>query len=258
MTSTPTVGRPLLAAALLACLVGVPATAAASQKETERIDRTIPFAPGGLLKLKNFSGDIRITASNDDRVVITAIRRGTRERLDEVKLSIEAAARQITISANHRDGWWPRRKSQVVETEFEIAVPARTELDIDAFSSDIRVVGVEDRQTINTFSGGITVRDALGPLQAKTFSGDVHVEVRDGVQSPDLDVKTFSGDITARVGGQASAQVRFNTFSGGLHSDLPLLLESGNRRNLTARLNQGGGSELYFKTFSGDVRIVRE
>ena len=245
-------------AVLSGMLLGVPAHASAEQKTSERIDRTIPFSPGGLLKLKNFSGDIRITASNEEQVVITAIRRGTRERLDEVKLSIEAEPRQITINANQREGWWPRRKSQVVETEFEITVPARTELDVNAFASDIRVVGVEDRQTLHTFSGGITVRDASGPLEAKTFSGDVHLELRDGVQSPDLDVKTFSGDITARVGGNASAQVRFNSFSGGLRSDLPLLLESGNRRNLTARLNQGGGTELYFKTFSGDVRIVRE
>jgi DUF4097 and DUF4098 domain-containing protein YvlB len=51
--------------------------------------------------------------------------------------------------------------------------------------------------------------------------------------------------------------VRFDSFSGGLKSDLPLTLESGNRRNLRARLNNGSGSEMNFKTFSGDVRITK-
>lgn len=242
----------------LAVFAVVPALAVAQQKTLERIERTIPFAPGGLLKLKNFSGDIRIIAGGDDQVVIKAVRRGTRERLEEVKLEIEADARRVTIQANRREGWWPLRKSHVVETEFEIAVPAHTELDLDAFASDIRVTGVEGPLALRAFSGAISVKDVTGPLEAKTFSGDVHLDLREGVQRPDIDVKTFSGDIVARVGGQTSARVRFNTFSGDLRSDLPLLLESGNRRNLTARLNQGGESELFFKTFSGDVRIAKD
>ena len=41
--------------ALVALLLAAPA--AAAQKETEQVDRTIPLAAGGTLKLKNFFGD---------------------------------------------------------------------------------------------------------------------------------------------------------------------------------------------------------
>ena len=37
--------------------------AAAQQKETETVDRTIAFSRGGTLKLKNFSGDVRVTGT---------------------------------------------------------------------------------------------------------------------------------------------------------------------------------------------------
>ena len=45
-------------AALLALIaLGVP-TMAAAGKETERVEKTIAFSPGGTLKLKNFSGKV--------------------------------------------------------------------------------------------------------------------------------------------------------------------------------------------------------
>jgi DUF4097 and DUF4098 domain-containing protein YvlB len=260
MTAISPSGRRRLAGALVLLLfggLGTPAGAAADQKETERVERTIPFAAGGTLRLKNFSGEVRVTGTTADQVVITAVRRATRERLDRVKLDIQVSDGLIAIDANRRESAWRNRNNNVVETDFQIEVPARTELDIHAFSSEVRITGVEGRQKLHTFSGGVTVRAAAAPLQIDTFSGEVRLELREDVGNPDLEVKTFSGDITARVAGTASGRIRFSSFSGGLRSDLPMVLETGSRRRLTARLNQGDGSELYFKTFSGDVRITK-
>ncbi|MFL6278680.1 MAG: hypothetical protein ACJ731_01075, partial [Vicinamibacterales bacterium] len=69
---------------LLIVLVAAPA--AAQRKETETIDRTLAFQSGGTVKLKNFSGDARITGSASNDVVVHAIRKGTREQLDNIKL----------------------------------------------------------------------------------------------------------------------------------------------------------------------------
>jgi hypothetical protein len=55
----------------------------------------------------------------------------------------------------------------------------------------------------------------------------------------------------------SSARVEFNSFSGDLRSDLPLLVHSTSRRNVSADLGGGGGAKLEFKSFSGDVKIVR-
>jgi DUF4097 and DUF4098 domain-containing protein YvlB len=260
MTATSVV-RPAILAALLCALLGPPAATTAfaqsEQKETERVDRTIPFGPGGTLRLKNFSGDITITGSNQGQVVIAAVRRATRERLDSVRLDIRASGSEITIDANKRESSWQNRDNNVVETTFEISVPADTQLDVDAFSSEVRIEGVQGRQKVNTFSGSVVLRGAAGPLELKSFSGDLEFELLDAGAGSDLEAETFSGSIHARMPEQASGMVRFNSFSGALKSDLPLTLESGNRRNLRARLNNGGGSAINFKTFSGDVRITK-
>src|SRR4026209_1338123 len=105
-------------AVLLLALVAAPA--AAQRKESETIDRTLPFQSGGTVKLKNFSGDARITGTTSNEVVIHAVRKGTREQLDNIKLDIQSSGSTIDIEANSRSSGWDRHNDNVVETEFEI------------------------------------------------------------------------------------------------------------------------------------------
>ena len=76
-------------AAALAFTLAIASLASAQSRETEQVDRTVPLQPGGTLKLKNFSGDIRITGADAAEVSIHAIRRATRERLDRIKNSLQ-------------------------------------------------------------------------------------------------------------------------------------------------------------------------
>jgi DUF4097 and DUF4098 domain-containing protein YvlB len=232
----------------------------AAQTETERVDRTIPFTTQGTITLKNFSGNVRITGTSEAQVVINAVRRATRERLDRIKLQIEESGSTLTINANQRDDrddWSDEeRNNNVVETEFDIQVPAGSRLDVNVFSSDVSVTGVIGDQKVHSFSGTLTLVGVRGPIDAKTFSANIRVEV-DGVTEPELQLETFSGDIEARLPGDARGRVRFNSFSGDVQSDLPLMLRSKNRRSLDADLGTGGGRDLVFKTFSGDVTLRR-
>jgi DUF4097 and DUF4098 domain-containing protein YvlB len=242
----------LLAAGFTAVLAS--SAAAAQPKETERVDRTIPFAPGGSLVLKNFSGDIQITGSGGDQVVVKAVRTATRDRLDRIKLDIRVDGSTLRIDANRRDRSYDNDKDNVVKTDFEISVPSQTAIDLDAFSSDVTIDGVEGTQKLHTFSGRITVRNGTGPFTLNSFSGSIDLDLSSAA-SPEIDAETFSGDIEARVPGDAGGDVRFNTFSGDLSSDLPLTLRSGSKKRFSGTLNSRGGNELRFKTFSGDVWI---
>jgi DUF4097 and DUF4098 domain-containing protein YvlB len=121
------------------------------------------------------------------------------------------------------------------------------------FSSDVWVTGVEGEQTVHGFSSALTLRSVKGSVEAKTFSGDIDVELT-GTVEPDLQLETFSGDITARLPEGSQGRVRFNSFSGDIQSDYPLTLRTKSRRTLEANLGSGG-RELRFKTFSGDVSI---
>ena len=221
--------------ALLAALAL--AAPAAAQRDTETIDRSLPMPAGGTLRLKTFSGRVKITGGSGDQLVVHAVRRATRERLDEIKLEITTSGSTIEVDANHR--LVERRNDNVVETDFEITVPAKTRLDIKTFSAPVTVIGVNANQNIDG------------------FSSDVTIESNEWGDGTDIDVNTFSGDVRLRLPASARGNIDFNSFSGRFESDLPVTLNSSSRRNFRGALNGGGNADFRLKTFSGDVFIRR-
>jgi DUF4097 and DUF4098 domain-containing protein YvlB len=223
----------------LALTLLIPTTSASAQKETETIDRTVSIGPNGSLKLKNFSGDVRVTGTTGSDVVIHAVRRATRERLDHIKLEINSSGSSVTIEANKRDSNWEERNNNVVETDFDIKVPVGTQLDLYSFSGRLDVTGVSGR------------------IEAQTFSGDIELNVAGSKQLQGMDVETFSGEIRAKVPADSSATVEFSSFSGSVDSDIPITMRSSRGKRVSGNIGSSSGPTLKFHTFSGDLRITK-
>ena len=229
--------KALLAVALLA-LIGV--STGASFHETERVSRTVSLDPGGTLRLKNFSGRVTITGSDRSDVVVDAVRRADRDRLDRITLDVHKDGDTVVVDANHRErSSWYRRNNNVVETDFDITVPRRTNLDVDVFSAPVTVTGVEGAYKVHTFSSRVRLHEVIWQSRQT------------------IDVHTFSGDVDVQLPASATGSVTFDSFSGRLSSDLPLTLHSSSRRSFTAELGSGGDGRLRFRTFSGSVRLGR-
>ena len=231
--------RILAAFALVLSLV-TPQAALAAQKETETVDRTVSIGDRGTLKLNNFSGDVRITGTSGGDVEIHAVRRASRERLDNIKLEITTNGSTVSIEANKRVPDDKEKNTNVVETDFDIKVPKGTTLNLDSFSGKLEVTGV------------------TGEINAETFSGDIDIDAAAAGQVPPMTAETFSGNIQARVPASASGKVRFNSFSGSVRSDLPIDMGSRTkRRDFSGDIGNGSGPTLRFTTFSGDLRIQK-
>jgi DUF4097 and DUF4098 domain-containing protein YvlB len=205
-------------------------------RETEQVDRTIAVPTDGRLRLKNFSGDVRIVGTSRRDIQLRATRRGTREQLDHIRLDVSTSGSTVTIEANKRDDSWERehRNNNVVETRFELEVPASIRLDVDAFSSDVQVENVNGESALKTFSGEIIV---LNPTSA-------------------IDAETFSGDIRLTVGRSAKGDLSFSTFSGSVDTSLPITSTSWRKRSVDGTLPGGSGPRMKFHTFSGDLKIT--
>ena len=225
--------------------------------ETETVERTLPLGPGGELRLTTFSGRVTIVGGAGGDVVIKAVRRGTRERLDRVQLRVEQSGSVITVDANERLQDRRDDEGDVVETDFDIQVPSEIELDLRTFSAPVTVSGVTGSLEVDGFSSEVRLSGIAGPVQVKTFSGAVALEARGWTEGDDLDVTTFSGDVTVRLPDSARGDLVFEGFSGRLDSEIPVNLTSSSRRSLRGTLNGGGNSDFRFETFSGTVRIRR-
>ena len=163
-------------AVLFALVIAAPAWAQRDRgpRETETIDRTLSLPANGTVRLKTFSGRVRITGGSSNQVVVKAVRRATRDRLNDIKLEITRSGNTIEIDANHRVV--ERRNDNVVETDFEIQVPASARLDIKTFSgrfeSDLPVT--LNSSSRRNFRGQLNGGGA-GDFRLKTFSGDVTI-----------------------------------------------------------------------------------
>jgi DUF4097 and DUF4098 domain-containing protein YvlB len=255
----------LVFALLFALILAVPAAAQRDRnrdrdrdqdrgpRETENVDRTLSLAPGGTVRLKTFSGRVNITGTSGDQVVIKAVRRASRERLNDIKLEITQRGNVIDIDANHRIV--DRRNDNVVETDFDIQVPTQVTLDLRTFSAPITVANVNGDVVIEGFSSEIRLNDVSGPKRVKTFSGEVQVQTNAWNDGDDMNVNTFSGDVILRLPATARGDVTFDSFSGSFNSTLPVTVTTNSKRNFRGSLNGGGSSNLRLNTFSGDVRI---
>ena len=231
----------------LACSLGIGAclllpVAAAAQTQTENVNRTVPLPANGSVSLQNFSGRVVITGTTGRDVVIKAVRRADRERLDHIKLDIRTEGSKVVIEANKRDDGWNDRNNNVVDTEFDVEVPAAAPLKVTVFSSDV------------------TVKDVTGSLDINTFNGDIDADIVRAGASPELHAHTFSGDITVRISSDAKANVDMKSFSGDLDTDVPVTMRSSRRgRGRVSGTISGGssGNGLNFDTFSGNVRIKK-
>jgi len=247
------------AIAFAICALAAPAAVAGAQ-ETEHVSQTVKIEAGGTLRLKNFSGRVTITASDRDDVAIDAVRSGTRDRLDRIKLDIHTDGNSLVVDANYREhSWFDWGRDNVVVTDFDIQVPRRINLDLSVFSSPVHVTGVEGSERVHGFSSRIKLDDVAGSIDAHTFSGPVEIRAKSWAPGQTIDVDTFSGGIALHVPDTARGLVTFRSFSGHLTSEMPLTLDTGNRRSLSARLGNGGPDDgrLRLKTFSGDARIDR-
>jgi hypothetical protein len=227
--------------------------------DSEHVTRTEKLAAGGTLRLKNFSGRVTITAADRSDVAIDAERRGDRDWLDRSRLDIHTDGSTLVVDANQTDYSWFSwsRKNHIVETDFDIKVPRKTNLDVNVFSSAVIVTGVEGTHRLHGFSSKLQLENVTGSVSAHTFSGPVEIRAKTWVDNESIEVDTFSGNVQLHVPDNARGSVSFNSFSGRLNSEMPLTLHSSSRRALRAELGGGGGSTLRFKTFSGSVRIDR-
>jgi arylamine N-acetyltransferase len=248
--------------AFAVCALAVPAVMSAADRwddETEHVNRTVKLEPGGTLRVRSFSGRVTITATDGSDVVIDAVRRAPRRRLDRITLDIHSeGSRTVVVDANHRErSWYEFTGNNVVETDLDIKVPRRADLDVSVFSAPVTIDGVEGSHRLHSFSGRMALNDVAGAVRAHSFSGAVQISEKVFAGAQTIDVQTFSGGIDVKVPESARAAISFHSFSGHLDSDIPLTIRTGSRRSLVAELGGGGGGELRFKTFSGSVRINR-
>jgi hypothetical protein len=230
------------------------------------------------LLVDNQHGYIHINGYNGSEIRVTIhkeVRGRTQSALDEGK---REARLDISQQGNYvrfyDDGPWRHRDrgddyyGYLANYDYDVEVPAATELNIKGFNDKIEVKATDGPFDIHGFNGGIDMQDISGSGTVQTFNGEMKVAFR---RNPEHDstFKTFNGSIDAYFRPDFNADLHFKTFHGGVFSDfdvapLPTTIAAGQNLNtkFVYRSTSGGGARvgkggpvLHFEGFNGSIRL---
>ncbi len=244
------------------------------------------------LVLDNVEGSLTVTAGSSGQINVTVRETWYGDNdamIQEAKKSIRIDMKQEgntvdiyvdgPFRGNNRGGGTRAHRSQYgdergyhAKFDFEVQVPAKTELDICTVNrGDIKVTGVQGAFEVRNVNGSIEIRDAAVGGSAHTVNGPITISF---VSAPtaETDFKTVNGAIRATLPPSLNADVRVKTFNGEAFTDfdsklMPASQPAGSRqgakyvyksdRSTSFRIG-AGGVPLRFETLNGEIRIARK
>ena len=163
---------------------------------------------------------------------------------------------------------WDRRP-YLVTYNFTVRVPRAMRLRLCTIDAgDVSVEGTSGEFDIDNVGGRITMQNVRGAGDAETVNGSVTVSFAEVPRAASA-FRTVNGDVTVTLPRSLAADLRMTTFNGELYTDFDgvTLPASDTPTRRTGRIGTrpgrlkavrvgGGGPELTFDAFNGNVRVL--
>lgn len=262
-------------AALAAAILMTP-FAAAQEGQGERF--TVPLTnPGRPVRLEVglVSGGITVEAGGGNQVVVEARARDDDRRPG--KPEARGGMRRIPLSGfrlsiEEKDNVVEIGSSPSVAVFLTVKVPEQTSVKLSTVNDgDIVVSGVRGDHEISNVNGEIQARVG-GSLVAHTINGEVKVVLSAVAPGKAMAFSSLNGDVDVTLPGGTKADLRMESENGEIYTDFDVVTRQraapaqterqGGRYKLTVERAvfgtiNGGGPEMHFKTFNGNVHLRR-
>jgi DUF4097 and DUF4098 domain-containing protein YvlB len=126
------------------------------------------------------------------------------------------------------------------------------DITVSAASGSIRVANPGDRVDASSASGSIEVTGVKNDLKIHAISGSVHVDGDPANRFWEL--KSVSGSVDIRVPSNASFLLSAESMSGGIRTNIPVILEEQGKHSLRAHIGSSSG-RIEVHTVSGGVDV---
>ena len=246
-----------------------------SQDEWCRQDRRADFCEVREETLRNTS-TIDLDARGNGGVIVRGWDRSDvqmRARItvwDDSREAAEKLAKEIRITTTggriEADGPRDRRRDRrnwdddrYWSVAFELQVPRKADLRIDATNGGIVIEDVRGRIDAHTVNGGIVLGDVNGDIRGETVNGGLRVDLaNEKWDGPGLDLKTVNGGVRLAVPTGFSGELDARTANGGIAVDFPITVSGllNSRRQITGTLGSGG-PRIRLSAVNGGIVISR-
>lgn len=233
-----------------------------------------PESPGKLV-IDQISGSIDVVGYEGREVVIKASfgseeehdggdsRRDGLKRVKSSSLNISAEEKDNVVQVINEQ--WNRA------TNLNVKVPKDFSLKLSTVNEgNITVKGVSGEMEITNVNGEITLENVSGSATTDTVNGDVKVDFTSITQDANMAFSSLNGDLDITFPSNLKADVKAKTDMGDIYTDFDMQVSSNqpevNKNNssgtykvkieqwVRGKIN-GGGPEMLFKTFNGDILI---
>ncbi len=229
---------------------------------------------GASITLKGYAGkevivDAHMDSEEADEKGSRQERSGGMHRIHNAStsgLEIEEERNMMVI----RTGWPNNRAIRLT-----IQVPTRTSLDLSVVNDgNITVDGVDGDIVANNVNGAVTLTNVSGAVVAHALNQDVKATFTRYSGKP-MSFSSLNGTLDVTLPADTKATLKLQSDNGEVYSDFPvdMLTPSVNQtvqddrskggryrlkieKAMTGRIN-GGGPEITFKTFNGDIKLRR-
>ncbi len=265
-----------------------------SQVDRAEVPLTDPSKPA-LVEARLLTGSIMVTGYNGKTVIVEAKNvleePGEEEEEVEVEETGKAAkekdkAKGMIRIRNTSSGLSIEEENNVVEISsrsfrhkviLSIKVPFKTSLELKTVDGgEIVVEKVDGDLEVGNVNGPLTLKNVSGTVVAHTTNGEVTVSFdRVNLDKP-MSFATFNGDVDVTFPANAKFNLKMKSDQGEIYSDFKLEMktpppqpvkkseekEKGKfvvkfEKSVYGLLN-GGGEEVQFKTFNGDIYIRKK
>jgi DUF4097 and DUF4098 domain-containing protein YvlB len=152
-------------------------------------EKTYNTVPGKSFKLKAYSGDVKITTSDEPEVYIKIF--GNERAEKKVKFDFDQSNEGVTVTAKGHNEWSFFNFGRGIKLRFEIKLPRNYDAKVSSSGGDIRLEDLNGKIDLGTSGGDISIVNTNGSTIASTSGGEVSLENSSG----NFDLKTSGGDI---------------------------------------------------------------
>lgn len=241
----------------------------------EREPITVPLSnPGqkGTLKVDTHNGQISVTTHSKQEVEVILIKASKNKEPKGNKRGLKRIAKQdldVTISEdNNRVSIDSDQNSRI---DMKIKLPENFSVKITTHhNGDIEINGVTGEIEAQAHHGGIRLEDVSGSVVANTHHGSVIVNLLQIDNSTPMAFTTYHGDVDISFPASLTGTLKMKSSKGEIYTDFDIVplktkietVTRGTRKEIklegwTHGECGGGGEEMTFKTYHGDV-IIRK
>lgn len=235
--------------------------AAEQRTYTEEFHHSYPLPANGRVDLSNINGSVHITGWDRNEVKVDAVKyAGTKERLDEAKIRIDAGSSSVEIRTEYPDhelNFNDDDRHNPAGVDYTLTVPRSANLDeIKLINGELAISGVSGEVRASSVNGQVSATDLAGRAKISTVNGRLAAHFASLPNASSMHLSSVNGGIELTLPPDAHAEIEASTVSGGISNEFGL--RNVKHRYVGQSLHGelgGGGTTIRLSNVNGRIEV---